>query len=526
MPESTASGALRDPLPLILIRGYGGVGVEDEKNNAYQGFNDGTVYPHKRGDNYIYEGLILRLMKSADHPYRDATNVVSYHSQPVGDAPSEIPVEVRHVGAEFFSGDKVVLEPTMSCDLVKSDPLRTIWVFRYYDLNDRRVTTYGKALVRLIDAVQALTSDPATGKKPKVNIIAHSMGGLIVREAVQVAYPESGRKAAEHVNKIVTLGTPHKGISFQVLEKWIGVPGAEELERFNEDNQGAEKPTTASPAPWKHFRNHFPLERLLTVVGTNYRSYNIAISSSLNRLFSLPGEFGLNYNRSDGLVKQTNAQIDGAPRTFVHKCHGGFDSLVTSREAYEIATRFFFGNVKARLRLVRADIKTGKDFFGKSEFFFGASIKPRSVDFHLFNQKAEAENCYGPFHQTDLSDEKVSFPWAGEDRLIWEGWLDTDRERKDDLVIRVDIYVGERDLSGLGFSDNVIYNGQVFIQAKLDEAEPVSLYKHDDQRFISDPERSFASDARLDPAGSRAWTFDIESEGFDATFQVELEPLA
>jgi hypothetical protein len=46
----------RRALPLILIRGFGGIGVEDEKRVAYQGFNDGTVYPGKRGENYIYEG--------------------------------------------------------------------------------------------------------------------------------------------------------------------------------------------------------------------------------------------------------------------------------------------------------------------------------------------------------------------------------------------------------------------------------------------------------------------------------------
>ena len=49
----------RRALPLILIRGFGGIGVEDEKRVTYQGFNDGTVYPGKRGENYIYEGLIL-----------------------------------------------------------------------------------------------------------------------------------------------------------------------------------------------------------------------------------------------------------------------------------------------------------------------------------------------------------------------------------------------------------------------------------------------------------------------------------
>ena len=66
-------------VPLILIRGFGGLSAEDERQVAYQGFNDGTVYPQKRGENYIYEGLILRFMKS-DWQYHDATNVVGYYA--------------------------------------------------------------------------------------------------------------------------------------------------------------------------------------------------------------------------------------------------------------------------------------------------------------------------------------------------------------------------------------------------------------------------------------------------------------
>jgi hypothetical protein len=100
-------------------------------------------------------------------------------------------------------------------------------------------------------------------------------------------------------------------------------------------------------------------ERLLTVVGTNYRTYDVGVASRMNRLFSVSGEYGLNYNRSDELVEQALAQIEGAPRTFVHKCHGGVDSLVTARQSFEIATRFFFGNIRARLRLARAKITRG-----------------------------------------------------------------------------------------------------------------------------------------------------------------------
>lgn len=66
-------------VPLILVRGFGGLNTEDERRVAYQGFNDGTVYPHKRGENYIYEGFILKYLKS-QWKYHDATNVVGYYA--------------------------------------------------------------------------------------------------------------------------------------------------------------------------------------------------------------------------------------------------------------------------------------------------------------------------------------------------------------------------------------------------------------------------------------------------------------
>ena len=85
MPNSSWSAPTRRHLPIILIRGFGGLSVEDEKALAYQGFNDGTVYPQKRGENYIYEGLILRLLKHR-WQYHDATNVVGYFANPVTNA--------------------------------------------------------------------------------------------------------------------------------------------------------------------------------------------------------------------------------------------------------------------------------------------------------------------------------------------------------------------------------------------------------------------------------------------------------
>jgi hypothetical protein len=365
------------------------------------------------------------------------------------------------------------------------------------------------------------------------------MGGLIVRHAIQKTYPDEKRRADEHINKVVTLGTPHRGIAFQVLRHWLALEASDELKYFNPEFQ-EETDGTRNKLSYKHLVEHFPLERFLTVVGTNYRTYGVTGASWLNRLFSEPGEFGMNYNRSDGLVKQTSAQIDGAPRTFVHKCHGGVDSLVTARESFEIATRFFFGNIRARLRLVEAEVRRGKDLFGKSEFFFGVSVKPRRVDFELFHQSPEAENCYGPFSKADLTDtQNVSFPWADGNRLIWEGYLDVrkileeetgdksketkgkgKKPRNKDMVFRLDFYVGERDLFGIGFSDNVVFRQQYYILTTLPEKGIPQVYCYPDERFAA---KDFVpSDAdRLVP-DRYGWSFNVENAGFWAKCRIEL----
>ena len=348
MPEWSSPS--RRPLPLILIRGFGGLGIEDEKRIAYQGFNDGTVYPNKRGDNYIYEGMILKFMKSA-WQYQDATNVVGYFPTPVVDAaarPADLsdlpddfffqPAGLGRVGSAALQGRHRPGDGAHRPRQAKTrDPHRTLWVFRYYDLNDRSF----RALRRRAGAADRL--HPGTGRpsaparrarSPKVNIIAHSMGGLIVREAIQGSYPEAKRRADDYINKVVTLGTPHQGISFQVLSHWIGIDAKEELDALLAGFSIRAAGPIRSRTGISH--EHFDLQRFLTVVGTNYRTYGVKASAWANRLFSVADEFGPNYNRSDGLVKQQSAQIPGAPRTFVHKCHGGVDSLVTSREAFEI----------------------------------------------------------------------------------------------------------------------------------------------------------------------------------------------
>jgi len=519
-----------DHVPLILIRGFGGLDIGDERRVAYQGFNDGTVYPQKRGENYIYEGLILKYLKS-HWRYHDATNVVGYYTTPIIDR-GDLPEALKLLDPKYFTGHRIIIDPGTALELITSheDPRRSLWVFRYYDLDDRSFKTYGEALVRLIDFVRDLTVVKSGQPKPPVNIIAHSMGGLVVREAIQCTYPAQRRRAEDAINKVVTLGTPHKGVSFQGIRDWKIVDAQDELERFNPEAQADPR----NPWAYVNFAKHFPPQRLLTVVGTNYRSYSSRIASALNRFFSTPQEPGASYNRSDGLVKQTAAQLPGAPRTFVHKCHGGFDSLVTARESFEVSTRFFHGDLYARLHMLEASITRGFDWFGKSEMFFGVSIKPRRVDFELFHQSAEAENCYGPFHTKDLSDaidETSGFPWAGPDRLIWEGWLDTGRialpgveptspRNRRDIVMRLDVYVGERDLLGIGFSDNVIFRKQYYLRAAVPEGREIGKSFENLELFVYSHENfadAHGADTQTLTLTNGMWPLVVKGTGFKAT---------
>lgn len=535
------------PRPLILVRGFGGLDVTAEQASAYQGYNDGTVYPGRRGDNYIYEGFLLRALKSERQRYTDATNVVGYYAEDVA-----APEDLDGFDPEDTSG-RVVIDPAIARRVLREAARGTIWVYRYYDLSPRSLRTYGQGMVRLISLIRRALERQEAGSFTGVDVVAHSMGGLVVREALLAMEAAQPGSAKDLVHRVVTLGTPHRGISFQRLPDWLlrALPGAAD---------GSDELASFDPRSTRflEIEKAFPVERILTVVGTNYKSYAVPGSSLLNRLSTLLDEGSLATNRSDGLVKQAAAQLPGAPRTFVHKCHGGPDSLVTSREAYEITMRFLHGTHRVRLWLDEAHVQRGADWFGDSEFYLGVSIKPRYVDFDLFHQSPEAENCYGPFRDKRLTEgppdleEQLRKPladrgdattgWAGPHRLLWEGWVDGGEKpesRAPGLVFRLDVYVGERDTRGVGFSDNVIFRKQYYVQAfPGDEPE---LFLHTGEQYLgrraplgredlaalAEEQKGQAAAAEvrhLERTSSDDWLFEAEGTGFEGIFRIAIDP--
>ncbi len=568
------------PRPLILVRGFGFFDVEDEQRNPYQGFNDGTVYPDRRGDSYIYEGFVLRALKSQHYRYLDATNVVAYYGRDVEvpDLPDPAPDHAR----------RIVLDPGVAAARLRGGVDGTIWVYRYYDLLPRSIQVYAEGLVRLIDLIEEQAAVPRDGADPApwrgVDIVAHSMGGLVVNQAIRILdrrARESGdpqQSAKVRINKVVTLGTPHRGIRFQAVPPGLLHALSATYEVVNDlrrllPGRHKDAPKGAKDAldelaafdfdnlKYLDVESMFESRRVLTVVGTDFRSYGNKAATALNQVTNLADAGGIAGNHSDGLVMHSAAQLPGSPRTFIHKCHGGRDSLVTSREAYEIAMRFLHGTHHVSLRLEDASITQGGDWGPfRNEFYLGVSVKPRGVDFNLFQQSMEAQNCYGPFDSTTLSGggdvtEALRRPltewkhdepkWAGPGRLLWEGWIDADNifnQSPNGAIFRLDLFVGEDDPGG--FSDKAILRKQVF--AQVFPGDEPALFVHSGETYLDpttypdlasvDAHAAAPSNEGLTVPLQRArhcvgaaegthagWDFVVNGTGFTGTFHLEIE---
>ena len=116
----------------------------------------------------------------------------------------------------------------------------------------------------------------------------------------------------------------------------------------------------------------------------------------------------------------------------MHKCHGGVDSLVTSREAFEIATRFFFGNIRARLRLSTAKVTRGQGPLRQERVLLRRLDQAAAGRLRPLPSERRGRELLRAVQRTDengdviqRAPEKLAFGWADDSQLIWEGYLDT-----------------------------------------------------------------------------------------------------
>lgn len=330
-----------DAYPIVYVRGYAMTQdeVEETFNSPYYGFNLGSTQiklVNRELDKsdlamLIFESPVVRLIK--EEGYVDSFNRLVTNTN--------VPLDRSLVGAD----------PPV-------DWHKTLWVFRFYDAESKllgqhqrgKIDDYAEALAIFLHGVRRACGDPPGFK---VNLVAHSMGGLICRSYLQnrTLFQRESIRALQPpitpvaINKFFTYGTPHRGISFRSGLGWIedvrdlvGFKGSDsfgdaEMRRYLslDDTQPLH---TYSPA-----RGELPLERIFNVVGTNYQDYVVAVS----RKAVGPG--------SDGLVAIDNAYVLGAARAFIHRAHSGPLGMVNSEEGYQNLTRFLFGDLQVKALL-------------------------------------------------------------------------------------------------------------------------------------------------------------------------------
>lgn len=302
-------------LPIVYVRGYAGGqgGIDDAVDDPFYGFNEGAVHVRVGREGtpqfYQYEGPLVRLINEEGYELR-----------------------VRGSQEQYLLSTE------------RKRPPNSIWIYRFYDAaartfgstaEDYDIEEAARGLAAYIELVRSKTEG-----SPPVFLVAHSMGGLICRTALQRFL---GEDPTDKVAKLFTIGTPHGGIDF---ERAGGI-GSWVLERLKPNRAGMFAPANMREYLYEEDERvedtrviaRFPADRVLSVVGTNARDYE-------NKLAA----FG-NGVQSDGLVAIRNAYVKGAARTYVHRSHSGRYGLVNSEEVYQTLRRFLFGGLRVRVKL-------------------------------------------------------------------------------------------------------------------------------------------------------------------------------
>jgi len=344
--------------PIVYIRGFGGptAGINTVVDDPFYGFNSGSTHIRVAGDGapafYQFEGPLVRLL--SDEGYR----------------------------AYVHGSQQAVLDNTVA-DLTK-DP--SIWIYRFYDQaattfatqphenlverlwrwGHQRITSDGfdiesaaRGLYDLIVKIIERTSDPA-GTPNKVNLVAHSMGGLIARCMIQKICQTKGyRPATELVSKLFTYGTPHGGIRSaagiaQWVEETFGPAGSkifapEMMQGYLDPHKNFGDRCDKDWDPQVIKPPVFPLENIFCLIGTDPADYGWAPRTAMGP-------------QTDGLVHIDNAYVRGARRAYVHRSHSGPYGEVNSEEGYQNLRRFLFGRWAVSASLVNAELPSGPDF--------------------------------------------------------------------------------------------------------------------------------------------------------------------
>ncbi|MGP3976270.1 esterase/lipase family protein [Streptomyces sp. 8N114] len=329
-----------DRLPIIYVRGYAGptAGIDTAVDDPFYGFNHGATHVRVGGDGdphfYQFEGPLLRLM--GDEGYQLLVQG-DQHRYLLGAADAALPPASLWVYRFYDQAATTFLPP----------PHENLFE-RVFSKIHHRVTADGfnieDAAAGLYDLITLIRQK--TGA-PKVCLVAHSMGGLVVRCMMQkICFQpqDDGRSrlpAKDLVAKFFTYGTPHGGIDYQLdaldwVQQTFGPAGSdifapEKMYGYLQPGAtfGDVPPRTSRFDPQTVPEEAFAAEDIFCLVGTNPKDYGLA------RLTVGP--------KSDGLVRIDRAYVRRAHRAYVYRSHSGSYGEVNSEEGYQNLRRFLFG---------------------------------------------------------------------------------------------------------------------------------------------------------------------------------------
>lgn len=399
--------------PIVYVRGYAmrRADIEETFYDSYYGFAASAVYKKQtQAENGylapdLFEGQLIRFMKSRFASSEDK---------------------------KYGYADAVNSRPS---DFDESNPSRSIWISRFYDVDfiQDKVRSIEKHAWELTDLIvnkipqQLLTlgmDKDSLINDYKVILITHSMGGLVCRTVLQNTLPnfeEDGtlksavlptdkiKDPANIIHRLVTIGSPHKGIDMGNIPDVIEEAIVTTLNPYDSNIfkprrmreylklSDLHSPEMKAPSREEDYKfdlhslgnSTYPIKNCLCIIGSDYGSYSAVKHAT--------GSF------SDGLVKQDRAYIvsgpkpeNGAPYSEantayyanVHRAHSGIKGIVNSYETFENIQRFLFGDLGVRIALRDITIATPKlpDYEYFYDFEFALTIRGTGVYLHQRKQ--------------------------------------------------------------------------------------------------------------------------------------------
>lgn len=322
-------------LPVVYVRGYAGPtsGIDSQVDDPFYGFNLGATHARVGGDGdplfYQFEGPMLRLI--TDENYR--LFVHGDQQQYLDDAEdATIPQESLWV-YRFYDQAATTFVPQPREGVVER---LLSGLYKHVTADGFDIETAAAGLYKLIMTIRRKTG------ADKVLLVAHSMGGLVVRCMMQkICFQDDRLPAKSIVAKFFTYGTPHGGIAFNIgALDWAGQAfGPAGADIFSPQKmygyltpgkQFGDLPGRGDEwDPQLVQEEVFNAADIFCLIGTDPKDYG------LSRVVVGP--------KSDGLVRIEHAYVRKAHRAYVYRSHSGSYGEVNSEEGYQNLRRFFFG---------------------------------------------------------------------------------------------------------------------------------------------------------------------------------------